>query len=50
MATERPYKRAMALEETISTLKEETAQGFWDPQLVEKFLEFLKSSPQIAKE
>lgn len=40
LMSERPYKRAFSVEEAIKTLKEETEIGYWDPNLVEKFLEF----------
>ena len=49
MTSERPYKKAMTLEETIKTMKEETQKGFWDPNLMEKFLEFVEKNPQATK-
>lgn len=42
MTTERPYKKAFSLETTIETLREETTQGYWDPKLVERFIEFIE--------
>lgn len=49
MSTERPYKRAFSLEETIRTLQEETEKGYWDPELVAKFVEFIEKNPEAAE-
>lgn len=49
MTSARPYKRALTIEESISTLKEETEKGLWDPDLMEKFLEFVDKNPQAIK-
>lgn len=48
MSTERPYKRAFSLEETLATLREETQNGFWDPDLVERFIEFIEVNPDAS--
>ncbi len=48
MTTERPYKPAFSLKKTLKTLKEETAQGIWDPKLMEKFIEFIERNPKAA--
>ena len=50
MSTERPYKRAFTFEETIGTLKDETEKGFWDPELMRRFVEFVEKNPEAAKE
>ena len=39
--TERPYKRALTQEESIALMREETAKGWWDPRLVEAFINLL---------
>lgn len=39
---ERPYKKALTLDQTIKTLEEETLKGLWDPTLMKKFIEFIK--------
>jgi len=49
MVSERPYKGAFSIEKTVEILKDETKKGFWDPAVVEKFLEFLKANPDQAK-
>ncbi|MBI4211950.1 MAG: response regulator [Deltaproteobacteria bacterium] len=42
MTTVRPYKKAFATEEALKLLTEEAERGFWDPELVKKFIAFLK--------
>lgn len=49
MISERPYKGAFSLEQTIKTLKEETERGFWDPKIIEQFFKFLEQHPDHAK-
>ncbi|MFA4973844.1 MAG: HD domain-containing phosphohydrolase [bacterium] len=49
MISERPYKGAFSLEQTIKTLKEETEKGFWDPKIIEQFFKFLEQHPDHAK-
>ncbi len=49
MSTERPYKRAFSLAETVGTLREETEKGYWDPALIEKFIEFVEKNPEAAQ-
>lgn len=44
MTTARPYKFAKGLGDTIQMLKDETAMGFWDPSIMEKFTEFITPS------
>lgn len=41
LTSERPYKKAFTLEEAIGILREETAKGWRNPELVEQFIEFL---------
>jgi putative two-component system response regulator len=40
--TDRPYKAALPRAEAISTLIRETDLGYWDPRIVETFLEILR--------
>ena len=40
--TERPYKAALPRSEAVSTLIRETDLGYWDPRVVETFLEVLR--------
>ena len=46
LASARPYKRPMTLDEIIETFEAETAQGWRDPSLVRVFLDMLKSNPE----
>ncbi len=48
LTSERPYKRAFTVQEAMDILQEETAKGWRDPYLVERFFEFLRSRlPQL---
>ena len=40
--TERPYKVALPRSEAVSTLLRETDAGYWDPRVVDVFLEILR--------
>jgi len=49
MMSERPYKKPFTFEETIRLLEEEAKNGFRDPELTKKFIEFIKANPHLAK-
>ncbi|MFA4875283.1 MAG: HD domain-containing phosphohydrolase [bacterium] len=49
MSTQRPYKRAFSLEETLRTLGEETVKGYWDPAVMDKFLDFIEKNPNASE-
>jgi putative two-component system response regulator len=49
MMSERPYKKPFTFEETIKTLEEESKNGFRDPDLTKKFIEFIKKNPGLSK-
>jgi putative two-component system response regulator len=40
--TDRPYKAALQRSEAVSLLMRETDAGYWDPQIVDTFLEILR--------
>jgi cyclic di-GMP phosphodiesterase len=40
--TERPYKAALSRRDAVSLLLRETDRGYWDPKVVETFLEVLR--------
>jgi putative two-component system response regulator len=40
--TERPYKAALSRSDAVSLLIRETDRGYWDPKVVETFLEILR--------
>ncbi len=44
LTSERPYKRAFTSAEALEIFAEETAKGWRNPQLVEKFTEFIQSA------
>jgi putative two-component system response regulator len=46
LANERPYKKALAQDEIIRILEEETAKGWRDPELVREFIYMMKDSPE----
>jgi putative two-component system response regulator len=48
LRTARAYKPAMTHEETKRTMIEESARGFWDPNLVPEFFAMLKQKEQAA--
>lgn len=41
LTTSRPYKRTLSSEEALKIIREETAKGWRDPELVEKFSDIL---------
>ncbi len=43
LTTERPYKRALSIEETFDVLNKECGAGKWDPELLRKFTQFIMS-------
>jgi len=46
LSSERPYKKAFELPKVISILEEETAKGFWDPELMPIFLDIVRNRPE----
>jgi len=48
MTSERPYKPAFSIEKTINTLRDETSKGYWDPRLMDKFIEFIEKNPRAS--
>ena len=46
LSSERPYKPAFPPEKVKQILEEETAKGFWDPELMKKFFELLDNRPE----
>jgi putative two-component system response regulator len=46
--TDRPYKAALPRAEAVSTLIRETDLGYWDPRIVETFLEILRDHKHDA--
>jgi len=48
LRTKRPYKRALTLEETALTMREEARAGLWDQELVAEFFQMLDNRRQVA--
>lgn len=46
LSSERPHKPAFSTEKVIEVMKQETADGFWDPKLMEVFLNLLQDHPE----
>lgn len=45
LTTERPYKKALSLDDTLATMQKEVAMGWWDPEIFAEFSK-LKSEPR----
>jgi len=45
LSTARPYKPALSREESLAILRRETEAGYWDPQVVQVFLDVLRELP-----
>ncbi|NNG13726.1 MAG: response regulator [Gammaproteobacteria bacterium] len=46
LSNERPYKPAFPAEKVKQILLEETSKGFWDPDIVAKFIEIIIERPE----
>lgn len=46
LVSARPYKPALEQAEVARILREETARGFWDPDIVALFLDILEHTPE----
>ncbi len=45
LCNQRPYKPSLPRDEVARILREETTRGFWDPDIVDVFLNILESDP-----
>jgi len=43
LTTERPYKKAFSIADTLQIMKEEVAKGWWDPQIFAQFEQLVTS-------
>jgi len=41
--TRRPYKPALSQQEAVAVLSRETDAGYWDPRVVQTFLDVLQN-------
>ncbi len=46
LSNERPYKAALPRDEVVAIMEQETADGCWDPELMERFLRIVAEQPQ----
>jgi putative two-component system response regulator len=50
LTTERPYKRALSIDEALTVMREEIGKGWWDPKIFQQFEELVKrDSERFAK-
>lgn len=43
LTTERPYKKAFSITETLETMKQEVSKGWWDPHIYDQFERLVRS-------
>ena len=48
LTTTRPYKPALTHDHAAATMRDEARAGFWDPELVDRFLSMLDQQRQVA--
>ncbi len=46
LSTARPYKAPFERDKVMQIMEEETANGFWDPELMGRFLDIVRFSPE----
>lgn len=46
LSSERPYKAAFPPEKVKQILMEETSKGYWDPEIVSKFIDIMTNRPE----
>jgi putative two-component system response regulator len=49
LITQRPYKKALPMEEAIQIMCAEAAKGFWDPHVMDTFLEIVRVEPSALQ-
>ena len=43
LTTDRPYKKAFSITDALQTMKQEVANGWWDPQIFDQFERLVRS-------
>src|SRR6266446_679898 len=43
LTTDRPYKKAFSITDTLQTMKEEVSKGWWDPHIFDQFERLVRS-------
>jgi putative two-component system response regulator len=49
LTTERPYKKALSVPDTLRTMTEEVAKGWWDPHIFEEFERLVRNGTIDAR-
>lgn len=49
LSSQRPYKPALDREKVIEIMEQETAAGFWDASLMNKFLDIVRKRPEVLE-
>lgn len=49
LTSERPYKKSIPRDKVIEILRTETKNGFWDPNIIEVFINILETDPESLK-
>jgi len=49
LTTERPYKRALTLDEAMATMEQEVHRGWWDPTLFAQFRQMMAERREFVK-
>ncbi|MGA8152216.1 MAG: HD domain-containing phosphohydrolase [Terriglobales bacterium] len=49
LTSERPYKKALSVSETLQTMAQEVGKGWWDPRLFEHFEQMVRSDNNFLK-
>ena len=47
LTTERPYKRALSIEEALRMMRKEIKKGWWDPKVFDAFERMMKSQQEV---
>ncbi|MCP4271483.1 MAG: response regulator [Gammaproteobacteria bacterium] len=47
LTSERPYKKPLPMEKVVEILEDETAKGYWDPDIISTFIDIIKNSPEL---
>src|ERR1700676_3537482 len=47
LTTDRPYKKAFSITDTLQTMKEEGSKGWWDPKIFDQFERLVRTMPDF---
>ena len=49
LTTNRPYKHALSLEDTLATMEQEIRKGWWDPRIFAELRQMLAQAPIVTR-